>query len=181
MSAQAVQERQKETITKKNPSGKALIVCDTAKCNACYLCEDICSLVKYNQMRPFLARIKTDKHAVEYPVAMACRQCEDAACIKACPTDADALSMEDVLICDPEKCILCGWCIDACPFGALNSDFDAKKVVACDLCLEDRIDGLAPCVAFCPREALVEESWNTAREKGTEYLRKNLLIVEDEG
>jgi carbon-monoxide dehydrogenase iron sulfur subunit len=179
MSAQVAQSRQKGAEQKKNPSGKALIVCDVTKCTACHLCEDICSLVKYNQMRPFLARIKADKHAVEYPIAIACRQCEDAPCINACPTEA--LSMRDVLTCDPEKCTFCGWCIDACPFGALNSDFEAKHVVACDLCLDNRIDGLPPCVAFCPREALSEESWETAKEKGNNYLRDNLLVTEKKG
>lgn len=180
MSAELAQSHPREGAQKeKNPSGTALIVCDETKCTACHLCEDICSLTKYQQMRPFLARIKAEKHALEYPVAIACRQCEDAACISACPTDA--LSMGSVLQCDAEKCVLCGWCIDACPFGALNSDFDAKKVVACDLCLEERINGVAPCVAFCPREALSEESWDSARQKGSSYLVEKLLIIENEG
>ena len=164
---------------KKNPSGKTLIICDFTKCNACYLCEYICSLIKYNQIRPFLARIKADKHTIEFPIAIACRQCEDAPCIKVCSTEA--LSMGDALTCDPEKCTFCGWCIDACPFGALNVDYDAKKVVACDLCPENRIDDLPPCVALCPREALSEVTWDSLREKGKDHLQDNLLLVEHEG
>ncbi len=167
---------QSSTI-KENPSGKAVIVCDVTKCTACHLCEDICSITKYNQIYPFLARIKAEKNVIEFPIAITCRQCKNAPCITICPTEA--LTMAEVLICDAEKCVLCGWCIEACPFGALNTDLDLKIVVACDLCPDKRIDNLAPCVAFCPREALIEQTWEEIQEKGEKYLKDHLLIIEE--
>jgi Fe-S-cluster-containing hydrogenase component 2 len=50
---------------------------------------------------------------------------------------------------DDEKCNGCGWCIEACEFGAITFHASKKTVIACDLC-----DGEALCIEFCPREAL---------------------------
>ncbi len=48
-------------------------------------------------------------------------------------------------------CTGCGWCIEACDFGAIALDRRSKCVVICDLCRET---GEPACVAACPKEAL---------------------------
>ncbi|NLW49416.1 MAG: electron transfer flavoprotein subunit alpha [Candidatus Brocadiaceae bacterium] len=48
---------------------------------------------------------------------------------------------------DPDACILCGRCIDACPFGALSQEAGRIRVGdACTLC--------GACVPECPAEAI---------------------------
>jgi Fe-S-cluster-containing hydrogenase component 2 len=53
---------------------------------------------------------------------------------------------------DEDKCNGCGWCIEACDFGAINLNTDTKVVEICNLCTE-RDNGPA-CVEWCPEEAL---------------------------
>lgn len=83
-------------------------------------------------------------------IAVACRFCEDAPCVKACPRDALVQSEEDgVILIDEKKCDACGWCIPACPYGVILLHPEKKVVIACDLC-----EGEPKCIDFCPEDAL---------------------------
>ena len=148
------------------------IVCDPDKCDGCGICELACSQAKEGVFNPQLSRIRV--MCVEHTTnaAITCRQCEDAECIQACVKEKALEMKERVLWCDPDKCNLCSWCIEACPFGALFPDHVQKKVMACDLCLNERIDEKPPCVYYCPKEALSVETPETVAQKE----RKNLLI-----
>ena len=53
---------------------------------------------------------------------------------------------------DKDKCNGCGWCIEACDYGAIMLHPETKTVYVCDLC-KDKPDG-PQCVKWCPEEAL---------------------------
>lgn len=83
-------------------------------------------------------------------LAVACRHCEDASCVAACPRDALEQSEEKgVIMVDEEKCTGCGWCDEACDYGAIQLHPERKVVYVCDLC-----EGEPKCVEWCPEEAL---------------------------
>jgi len=90
-----------------------------------------------------------------------------------------------ILSCDSEKCNLCGWCVEACPFGCLYPDPRAEKLcmISCDLCVTDRIDGEPPCVKYCPKKALSLESSESLAQKEQEnpvYAHLSALEKESE-
>ncbi|HEY5855179.1 MAG TPA: FAD-dependent oxidoreductase [Aldersonia sp.] len=59
------------------------------------------------------------------------RCCNDASCVTECPVDCIRPRPDDpeyatteMLYIDPDTCIDCGACVDACPVGAIYSDYD---------------------------------------------------------
>ncbi len=127
-----------------------VIVCDQNKCTACGICELICSATKDKSFNPNSSRIRVIRIEPFIDVALACRFCEDAPCVAACPRDALEQSQgSGIIMVDADKCNGCGWCIEACQFGAITFHTSKKAVITCDLC-----DGEALCIEFCPRKAL---------------------------
>ena len=102
-------------------------------------------------------------------MSIACMHCDDAPCIKACPSgclkkDADT----GFTVYDNTNCIGCHSCAMACPFGAPK--FNAKgKMIKCDGCIERVRHGLQPaCVRTCPFDALrlwTEEEHDALKQK----------------
>ena len=93
--------------------------------------------------------------AFAYYLSISCNECSDPACVKVCPTKAHFKRAEDGLVLiDPKKCIGCGACLAACPYGAPQLDREARKMRKCDTCLDRREKGLNPaCVDACPQRA----------------------------
>ena len=91
-----------------------------------------------------------------YYLSISCNECADPACVKVCPTKAHYKRQEDGLVLiDQEKCIGCGMCAKACPYGAPQMDHSAKKMRKCDACIDRLEKGLEPaCVASCPQRAI---------------------------
>ncbi len=128
------------------------ILCDPDKCTGCRICEFACSAVKEGMFHLELSRIRVAQPKPDLAMGIACRFCENAPCITSCPRDALSFGQDsDVLKIDKVRCTGCGWCIEACDFGAMILDRKTKAVVFCDLCPdlpEPR------CVEMCPKDAL---------------------------
>jgi carbon-monoxide dehydrogenase iron sulfur subunit len=144
---------------------RRFVVSDIEKCTGCKICEYVCSAVKEKGFNPSLSRIRTVRIEPTYNIAIACRLCEGPPCVAACPEKA--LSREEktgIIRVKEDKCNGCGWCIEACEFGAIMLHPVKKGVVVCDLC-----DGDPKCVSYCPRGALSllasEEISQEARKK----------------
>jgi len=99
---------------------------------------------------PVKSRIRAVRLDTISNIAMTCRTCEEAPCVAACPKDAITQSTEDKTITvDEEKCNGCGWCIQACKYGAITLHPSTRKALVCDTC-----DGKPVCVQWCPESAL---------------------------
>ncbi len=104
--------------------------------------------------------------------------CADAPCQQVCPTDCFYIRADGIVLHDKEKCIGCGYCLYACPFGApqfpKDGPFGTKgKMDKCTFCAggpeethsdkefalygQNRIaEGKVPaCAAMCSTKALL--------------------------
>jgi carbon-monoxide dehydrogenase iron sulfur subunit len=161
------------------------IVADPKKCMACRACEIACALahVETDDLVEAIAQGAKPRIYIEaagsFAVPLQCRHCEDAPCLRVCPSAAISREGDDqpVLV-DPERCIGCGYCVEACPFGIIrlarraaeDTSGDGLAVVKCDLCIARQAEGLQPaCVSACPVSALffveLEESTKKLRAK----------------
>jgi carbon-monoxide dehydrogenase iron sulfur subunit len=124
---------------------------DPSKCTGCGICEYACSTEKEESRgNPICSRIRVIRMTPFFNFALACRACEDAPCVKACPEKALAQAEKTGIIMVKDKqCKGCDWCVQACPHGGIMIHSDTGKAVACDLC-----NGEPQCVEFCPEEAL---------------------------
>jgi len=101
---------------------------------------------------PLKSRIRVVRIDQLINMAVTCRLCENPACVAACPRKALIQSEETGLVSlEKDKCNGCGWCIEACDYGAIMLHPDKKVVYVCDLCKEK---GEPQCIKWCPEEAL---------------------------
>jgi carbon-monoxide dehydrogenase iron sulfur subunit len=129
---------------------RRFVTADPQKCVGCEVCEYVCAMTKENTFNPMKSRIRVVRLNPLINLSLACRLCEDPPCVAACPRDALTQSEETGIIqVDEDRCNGCGWCIEACDYGAVTLHPENKVVFICDLC-----DGDPECVKWCPEEAL---------------------------
>lgn len=127
-------------------------------CRGCDMCVLACSLYHTGQCRPSLARLHVTKDLDAYRFTIRiCQQCDDPACMGACPVEG-AMERDEVGVVSiiGENCIACGSCMEACPHDAIGYHQGLDMYLKCDLC-RGRGDG-PMCVEVCPTGALLYEA-----------------------
>jgi len=102
-----------------------------------------------------------------------CMHCENPPCVHVCPTGASHQTGDGIVLVDPDKCMGCGYCIVACPFGAryryereqvkeapahFGADVEhlVPHVDKCTFCVHRVREGREPaCVETCPAHARI--------------------------
>ena len=129
-------------------TGKVFYV-NPDRCIGCKSCVLVCSLSHAGT--PML----TVQMIGEYSIPMHCQHCEVSACMEACPEEAISRNELGLVIINESKCVGCGACAIACPFGAVRVDEARRVAVKCDLCFDKLEKGELPmCVRTCPAQAV---------------------------
>ncbi len=90
-----------------------------------------------------------------YNLSLACNHCQHPKCAGVCPTDAYTVREDGIVLLDPSRCMGCGYCAWACPYGAPQYNSVTGTMTKCDFCHDNLDAGLAPaCVAACPLRVL---------------------------
>jgi Fe-S-cluster-containing dehydrogenase component len=110
-----------------------------------------CAKAHDMEARNFVIRIEG------IPVPMRCAQCDDPACVAACPVSAISKLEDGLVTIDPDKCIQCRNCYYACTYGMIQISPSLNKPIKCDLChdrIEAGINKEPICVTNCALQAL---------------------------
>jgi len=125
------------------------------QCTGCRSCEYACSMAHEGGLvRPSTSRIHIKKFKSVLDIPMICWHCEDAPCVKACPTTPQAIVKEKdtnvIRFIDDKTCLgaKCNKCIEACPSGYLRRHPDTGWPIFCDMC-----GGDPQCVKACKSQA----------------------------
>lgn len=85
-----------------------------------------------------------------------CNQCDNPPCVQVCPVEATFSTEDGVVLVDQTRCIGCGYCIQACPYGARYLHPVTKTADKCTFCYHRITRDLLPaCVEVCPTGARV--------------------------
>jgi Fe-S-cluster-containing dehydrogenase component len=106
-----------------------------------------------------------------YFVPRTCMQCENPPCTWVCPVSATYRTEDGIVLVDEKRCIGCGYCLVACPYGARYmvpaGDTTPKGVSGiadkCTFCYQRITRGMLPaCVEVCPVNARIFGDLNDA-------------------
>ena len=177
----------KRALRESIPTSGMAITADLESCMACLTCVVECGAAHLDTEDPDRAPLKDVFNASgvhieaagEYPVPVRCAQCNDAPCVRACPTGAiHRDSPQDPVTINHPMCIGCGYCVLACPFGAIYSHEDSRMIIKCDLCADRVGPGEVPvCVRSCPVGALRYERLEDVARRRREEVAHNLLVT----
>ncbi len=142
----------KAAEAKPKPVMKNLFA-ERQNCVGCRACEYACSLKHEGVVRPAVSRIHVMNYKGIVDVPVICWHCDDAPCIKACPTTPKAIEKDPKTngiklnkdLCEGAKC---NKCIEACPALFLRRNPDNGMPLFCDLC-----DGDPECVKACQEQS----------------------------
>ena len=135
------------------------MVIDETKCVGCHACRVAC----HNQNH--LADQEAYNHLEEreygtFPnytrefLPVQCQHCDDAPCVRVCPTAANYKRKDGLVLIHEGRCIGCKYCVVACPYQARVFNEEKGIPGKCRLCDVRIQKGVLPaCVLACPSGA----------------------------
>jgi len=151
------------TTAETKPIAKRVLI-DLDRCIECRSCAAACY---YSHAAMPAIRFARSGWAL---LPVICRQCKAASCVEACPAEAMVRDDDGVVRRRLFRCIGCGSCARACPFGVIPDQLgglprNAKsadrlnggQIAKCDLCADRTAkdpQAVPRCVAACPAGAL---------------------------
>lgn len=124
-----------------------LAVLETEKCIGCQSCMFACSRIHREAgLAASCIGVRSIGGMERGFTVIVCKACEDPPCAKVCPTLALTPRKGGGVHIDPEACIGCGNCRDACIIGAVFWDNETNKPMICIHC--------GYCAQFCPHGVL---------------------------
>lgn len=100
-----------------------------------------------------------------------CCHCTNTPCVQLCPVGASYRTRDGVILVDGKRCIGCGYCVQACPYGSRFIHPVTHVASKCTLCYHRITRGLVTaCVQACPVEARMLGDSKQAGDKVAEII-----------
>lgn len=149
---------------------------DLRKCIGCQACTVSCSVenqAPIGQFRTTVLQYEVDRPGsapAMVSLPRLCNHCEEPPCVPVCPVQATFQRSDGIVLVDNERCVGCGYCVQACPYDARFINHETQTADKCTFC-DHRLEvGLLPaCVESCVGGARVIGDLNDA---GSEINRR---------
>jgi len=129
---------------------------DPSRCIGCQACVQACTECDTHRGDSMIHLEYIDRaHSVQ-TVPVVCMHCEQPTCAEVCPADAIKRTADGVVqSARKARCIACGNCVMACPFGVPELYSERQLMMKCDMCYDRTSIGKKPmCATVCPSQAL---------------------------
>ncbi len=121
------------------------------RCTGCLRCELACSYAQTGAYQPSRSVIRVSPFEGFTSYApYTCPQCAEGWCMTACPVGAIRINAAGAKHVLDDRCVGCKLCTIACPYGTIFYDAATQKAAKCDLC-----GGAPACAEACPTQAIV--------------------------
>ena len=146
---------------------------DMRKCIGCQACTVSCSVENQppiGQFRTSVLQYEIDQPGSTMPAMVSlprlCNHCDEPPCVPVCPVQATFQRTDGIVLVDNERCVGCGYCVQACPYDARFINHETQTADKCTFC-EHRLEaGLLPaCVESCVGGARVSGDLNDAHSE----------------
>jgi Fe-S-cluster-containing dehydrogenase component len=129
---------------------------DPSRCIGCLACVQACTECDTHRGESMIHLEFVERAESTQTVPVVCMHCEQPTCAEVCPADAIKRTADGVVqSARRPRCIACGNCVAACPFGVPEVYPDRKIMMKCDMCYDRTSVGRKPmCATVCPSQAL---------------------------
>ncbi|MFW5966125.1 MAG: 4Fe-4S dicluster domain-containing protein [Persicimonas sp.] len=107
-----------------------------------------------------------------------CNHCQNPPCVRICPVTAMYQRDDGIVEFDPDICIGCKACMQACPYDAIYIDPDNGTAAKCHYCGHRTELGLEPaCVVVCPTHSIIAGDLNDPDSEISKVVANNRTTV----
>lgn len=163
-------------------SGKRYgMVIDLRRCIGCQACTVSCSLENQAPLGQFRTVVQQYEVAdaasgqvAQFMLPRLCNHCDQPPCVPVCPVQATFQRKDGIVVVDNERCVGCGYCVQACPYDARFINHQTQTADKCTFCVHRLEVGLLPaCVESCVGGARIIGDLNDPNSHISRVLKEN--------
>lgn len=153
------------------------------RCIGCHACSTACKSendVPLGVQRTWVKSVETGVYpnVGRHFQVTRCNHCANPPCVRICPVTAMYQREDGIVEFDPDVCIGCKACLQACPYDAIYIDPESGTAAKCHYCAHRvEMDMEPACVVVCPEHAIIAGDLDNPLSEISKMLAENQVTV----